>query len=85
MNTVVDVIACNTSRTNNTQEFVVTTELLQTSIISRAIVSEFNDYKHSELSGKDKDLVVKYWHFVEDHLDEVNLYRNFNYKNQISR
>ena len=75
-----DVIACNKSRTNNTQELVVTTEILQRSIISRTVVSELNDYKHSELSGKDKDLVLEYWHFVEDHLDEVNLYRNSNYK-----
>lgn len=75
-----DVIACNKSRTNNTQELVVTTEILQRSIISRTVVSELNDYKHSELSGKDKDLVLEYWHFVEDHLDEVNLYRNSNCK-----
>ena len=80
-----DVIACNKSRTNNTQELVGTTQILQRSIILRTIVSELNDYKHSELSGKDKDLVVEYWHFVEDHLDEVNLYRNSNYKKKISR
>ena len=80
-----DVIACNKSRTNNTQELVVTTEILQRSIISRTVVSELNDYKHSELSGKDKDLVLEYWHFVEDHLDEVNLYRNSNYKKEINR
>ena len=80
MNVEVDAITCNKSGTNNTQEFVVRTKVLQRSIISRTVVSELNDYKHSELSGKDKDLVLEYWHFVEDHLDEVNLYRNSNYK-----
>ena len=82
MNVEVDAITCNKSGTNNTQEFVVRTEVLQRSIISRTIVSESNDYKHSELSEKDKDLVVEYWHFVEDHLDEVNSYHKFNYKSK---
>lgn len=73
MNTEVDTIACNNSKPKNIQELVVTTEIVQRSIISRAFVPEINDYKHSELSGRHKDLIVESWHFVEDHLDEVNM------------
>ena len=36
---------------------------------------ESSHYKHSELSGKHKDLVVSFWHYVENHLDKVNVER----------
>ena len=58
LNTEVDAIGCYNSKSKSAQELVVTTEIVQRSIISRTFVPEVNDYKHSELSGKQKDLIV---------------------------
>ena len=71
METEFESVTQSGSRSKHTQEYTVTTEILQSSVIARTFVSETSDYKHSELSGKQKDLIVETWHFVENHLDEV--------------
>ena len=50
---------------------MVTSQILQTSVIAKTFVTDSSDFHFSELSENKKDLVVESWHYVESHLAEV--------------